>query len=76
MCSKAIFGSYCVFKSNFGNVVGELLRVQRQIFFFLEQSIVGGNSSIGNFIPFFSLFCFYFFVSLYFILFYCGFIVA
>ena len=38
MCSKAIFGSYCVFKSNFGNVVGELLRVQRQIFFFWSKT--------------------------------------
>ena len=37
--------------SNFGAVAGELLHVQRQ---FLEQSTTGGNSSIGNFVPFFS----------------------
>ena len=35
---------------------------------FWEQSTTGGNSSIGNFVPFFPLFCFYFSV---FILFYC-----
>ena len=28
---------------------------------FWEQSTTGGNSSIGNFVPFFPLFCFYFF---------------
>ena len=59
--------------SNFGAVAGELLCIQKQ--FFLEQSIAGGNSSIGNFIPFFPLFLFLFFLFV-FILFYCAVIVA
>ena len=45
--------------------------------FILEQRIIGGNSSIGNFIPFFPYFCFYFFCFyFYFILFYCAFTFA
>ena len=45
---------------------------------FLEQSITSGNSSIGNFVPFFPyfVFIFYFLFLFYFILFYCAFIVA
>ena len=43
---------------------------------FWEQSTTGGNSSIGNFVPFFPLFCFYFFclVLIYFV--WLAFIVA
>ena len=45
--------------------------------FILDQRIIGGNSSIGNFIPFFPYFCFYFFCFyFYFILFYCAFTFA
>ena len=56
----------CTWKwaSNFGIVTEELLHVRGN---FLEQSITGGNFSIGNFIPFFPLFCLYFFVCFYFI---------
>ena len=62
--------------SNFGTVVEELLRIQRQFFFFLEQSITGGNCSIGNFVPFFPLFCFYFFYLLLIYFIWLAFIVA
>ena len=39
--------------------------VDLEAIFFWEQSIASGNSSIGNFVPFFPLFCFYFSICFY-----------